>query len=139
VWRSPAMLGVMDPGGAETHEGGAVTRSDQLAGRAMRFCAAWYGALVVAYLLIAFAMPDPPPDPECYGFGCGISLRDVMLYGGVALVPVVLFSLFISTLIVVWRSRRGGREFRIGTLAAFGGLSIGVAAACVVVTIDLRM
>jgi hypothetical protein len=98
----------------------------------MWVCFGWYCAAVGMYLLIAYAQPDPPPDPECQAFGCGISARDVMLFGGAALTPVLLLCLVVSTVILTRRARRGGTPFRLGTLSAFAGLAIGFGAACVV-------
>jgi len=123
------------------------TTGDRLAGRAMWVCVVWYLALIGAYVLIALAQPDPPPDPDCTQFGCGISARDVMLIGGAVLFVPLLLCFVVSTALVTWRARRaaepgvaqsGGSAFWLGTTGAIGGLLIGVLVGAALVVANTR-
>jgi hypothetical protein len=105
-----------------------------LAGRAMWVCLAWYVALVAGYLAITFSLPDPPADPDCGTYFCDVTLRDVMLYGGAAVSPVLLLCFVASTIILTRWVRRGGTGAGwIGFGAAAGGLLLGFGVFCAAV------
>jgi hypothetical protein len=128
-------------------EGATPTAGDRLAGRAMWVCVAWYLALIGTYVLIALLQPDPPPDPDCTQFGCGISTRDVMLVGGAVLLVPLLLCFVVSTALVTWRARRAagpgraqrvGSAFWLGTTSAGGGLLVGVLVGAALVVANAR-
>jgi hypothetical protein len=103
----------------------------------MWVCLGWYAALVGGYVAIALSLPDPPRDPDCGTVFCDVSLRDLMLYGGAAVSPVLLLCFVASTVIVTRWARRGGGAGRIGSFAAAGGLLIGFTVVCAAVAANI--
>jgi hypothetical protein len=61
----------------------------------------WHSLVVLGYVIAVFATPDRYAGGECSGFGCGVSLRDVVLFGGLCTgVPLTVISLLTAVLFV---------------------------------------
>ena len=103
----------------------------------MWVCLAWYLALVAGYLAIAFSLPNPPPDPDCGTVFCDVTLRDVMLYGGAGISPVLLLCFLASTIIITRWVRRGGGAGWIGFGGAAGGPLLGFGLICAAVAANI--
>jgi hypothetical protein len=107
-----------------------------VAGRGVATLAGWYGAVILAVVVMIATLPDYNSDGTCegIGFGCHLTPRDGALFLALYGIPVLLclgLPASGATLAIAVAARiRSG--VAAGTLAAFAGFAAAVAIPVVV-------
>lgn len=100
--------------------------------RALATVAAWYGAVILAYVALAFSLPDENLLEENSGGYFDSSFRGAAFWVGFVYgIPLLLASLLVAMIALAIAVPRVRSGVGAGTLAAFTGFAAAIVVVCV--------